>query len=410
MYRERLRLRSLSCCLFAAFACETSDSPTRSIDATRSDVRAAVSANATLAQGLVGALQETDGNLFYSPLSVESALGMLYAGAAGDTASQLKAALGAPDDAAEFHHGLGAVIDDLRSAVGNGYELAIANRVFTQTGATILPEFTTTLRDAYDASQQAVDFQHDVEAARMTIDAWVKSQTQGQIDELFKPGDLDPRSLLAIVNAVFFKAEWANAFDRARTQSSPFTLADGSTVMVPMMKLSEVTLRVGQFAGAMVVELPYRSADISFIGMLPMSPDGVPALEQAFAATEPSMVLAQLRSHESMVSLPRFTLHERLDLIPVLQKLGVLDLFDEQKANLTGIDGADDLFVHPLIHEARVSVDEVGTVAAAATGGGAVLTSGPVPVVFDHPFVFLIYDNLTGAVLFTGRVSDPTAD
>lgn len=348
--------------------------------------------------------------MFYSPLSVEVALGMFYAGAAGETASQLKAALGAPDDSAEFHRGLGAVLGDLRSASGQGYTLEMANRIFTQRGDALLPDYTATMANDYGAPPQALDIRGDLEAARLVIDEWVAHQTHGEIEQLFHANELDALTSIVVASAMYFKADWAHAFPSAATHADAFKRADGSSVEVPMMSMPATELPVARIEGATALALPYRDSMISFIALLPDAADGVPALEHALAGMNLRALRAQLQSEKVALNLPRFKLHERLDLIPIMQKLGVTDLFERSAADLSGIHGRSDLYVKPLVHEASVSVDEVGTVAAAASGGAGVLRSGPRPIICDHPFVFLIYDDLTGTVLFTGRVADPSRD
>jgi serpin B len=391
----------------AAMSCSSDEAETRTIDADRADVRLAVASNEQLSPKLIDAFHEREGNLFYSPLSIEAVAGMLYAGAKGETAEQLAALLDAPHDPAAFHTGLGDLMADLDGE--HGYTLSIANSIFPQRGEKLLESFADTMNDAYRAPTQTLDYQNDAERAREQINRWVEMQTQGKIDELFESGDIHSRTVLALVNAMYFKADWAHAFDKKLTRDAPFTRADLTTVSARMMTLGKAKLRTASFSTATLLELPYRDGELSFLAMLPEKPDEVPELEQLLAGAAVSDVLANLQMDEVTVQLPRFTLRTRFELTPVFQALGATDMFDASRADLSGINGSRDLFVDAFVHEAWVSVDETGTEAAAATGAAVAQKSARQPLAFDHPFVFMIYDNRTGTVLFTGRVMDPTA-
>jgi len=392
----------------AAMSCTSDQAEKRTIDANRADVRLAVASNEQLSPKLIDAFRAREGNLFYSPLSIEAVAGMLYAGAKGETAKQLAEVLGAPHDPAAFHTGLGDLIADLDS--DHGYTLSIANNIFPQRGDEPLESFTNTMEDAYRAPTQTLDYLNDAEGARKQINRSVEMQTRGMIDELFEAGDIDSGTVLALVNAMYFKADWARAFDKKLTRDASFTRLDLTKVSVRMMTLLETKLRTASISNATLLELPYRDGDLSFLAMLPDGPDALPELEQLLATTPVSDVIANLQMDEIAVQLPRFTLRERFDLTPVFEALGATDMFDVSRADLSGINGSRDLFVDAFVHEAWVSVDEIGTEAAAATGAALSRKSAPRQIVFDHAFVFMIYDKRTSTVLFTGRVADPTAE
>jgi len=392
----------------AAIGCSTDDAfdpgVPRAVDVTRAEIQAAVHSNGVLARKLAGVLRDRPGNLIYSPLSVEAVLGMLYAGAAGETAAQLREVLGTGDDTTAFHTGLGSLLEDLRG--DHGYTLDIANRLFVQEGATPLPSFAALMSDAYRAPAQSVDYA-DPNHARGIINRWVADETHGHIPELLRSGDVTNQSVLTVADAIYFKADWAEAFDQARTSNGPFHRADGSDVSAPMMQETFHGARTGELDGAMILELPYRSGELSCLVWLPPDRDGLPQLEQAMSNTTLAEALASMRSQSHLqVSLPRFTLRARLDLPSVLKQLNVDHLFDG-RADLSGIFGASDLSVSTMVQEAWVSVDEQGTEAAAATAA-VVGRFAPTRVIVDHPFLFMIYDQRTGSVLFTGRVVDPS--
>jgi serpin B len=392
-------------------SCGTEPEPEpRRIDATSQAVQSAVHGNSRVAGELHRALRERPGNLFYSPLGIESVLGMLYAGAAADTANQLGALLGAEGDPASLHAGLGSLLVDLSGDhPSRGYDLSLANRLFGAPDMQPSSSFVAIMRDDYRAPLERIDFQQP-EAARETINRWVADQTHARIPDLLEPGQITPRSLLALVNAVYFKARWAVEFDPSDTASAPFHRAGGTSVPVQMMRRSKTKLRVSQLGEASLVEIPYRGGDVSFLGLLPAEAQDLAEVEANLdlAALAPAELQRTETELEASLLLPRFELKCRFDLIPVLRALGVVDLFDEGLADLSPIDPRPGLFVWPFVHEAWLKVDEEGAEAAAATAAVALTRSVTPTFVFDRPFLFFIRDNLTGAILFTGRVSDPS--
>jgi serpin B len=408
------------CCLLllAAFGCASDPVPAvkRNVDASSQSIRAAVHSNASVAAKLASALRDQPGNLFYSPLSIEAVSGMLFAGAAGNTAAQLGALLDAQDDPAALHKGLGALLEDLSQQHAQ-YTLSVANRLWAAPGLMSSQAFVDTTRDDYDAPTELANFGEAPDAARAKINAWVSEQTAEKIPELLKEGQVTRDTVMAVVNAIYFKADWAKAFDVALTRSEPFHRADASDVSVEMMSTPKSKLRTKLDGTARWIELPYRTGDVSFLAYTkerPFGTQGPPASVQALQADLDSVdldeVVASLTEAELVVQMPRFSLRSRIDLVAVFQQLGVTDLFDPERADLTNISAAGGVWVSPFVHEAAVWVDELGTVAAAATAAVATRTSAPLPIRFDHPFLFVIRDNLTGAILFSGRVADPTAD
>ncbi|HKP55285.1 MAG TPA: serpin family protein [Polyangiales bacterium] len=391
----------------------------RSVDPKSPAIHAAVQSNEAVALKLHSVLRQQPGNLFYSPISIEAVLGMLYAGADGETATQIGAVLDVGDDPRALHEGLGALLGDLAGDYsGRGYTLSVANRLWARPGLDSSPDFLDTTRELYAAPMQAADF-GDSERVRAEINRWVDDQTHGKIPELLMKGQITRDTVMTVVNAIYFKAEWAKAFDPDLTRSDTFVRADKTKVTVDMMSTNKVALRAASTENARWIELPYRGGDVSFLACLPTSfnwgapPEDAPsldAIEAALTRDALSDVVSQLgESREQIVQMPRFSLRSRLDLIPTFRALGVVDLFDDSRANLSKISASQQLYVNPFAHEATVQVDEEGTVAAAATAAGVQRTSAALPIRFDHPFLFFIRDNLTGAILFTGRVEDPSA-
>jgi serine protease inhibitor len=348
------------------------------------------------------------GNHFFSPFSIATALAMLDAGAAGTTDAELRAALhlSLPGDRA--HAAYGAILDSLDAGRAyNGYRLATANRLFGQEGAAFLPDFLERTRSDYGAELQPVDFAGANDAARETMNGWVADHTDGKITELFPSDAVDATTRLALANAIVFAGTWATEFVPSATRELPFTLATGEVIATPMMRKKE-DIPTTWIDGATIGVLPYRTGDLSMMIVLPDDPSGLPAIEAQLDATTIARWAhdAARDGERHDVSLPKFTIEESLPLDEILRGVGVEAAFTPG-ADFSGIDGSRDLFVTKTMHRAIVTVDEAGTTAVAATGGSVGAIDEPLPLIADHPFVFVIFDHVTGSILFMGRLADP---
>lgn len=392
------------------------DVPRADAASTASDARDEVVAGDTaLALRLYAAAAAgTDGALFISPYSISTALSMTYAGARADTAAQLAGLLGVTGDAGTWHAGRNALdlalVPDPAVAAEPGLiplQLESTNALFGQDGFPIEDGFLTTLASDYGAGMQVVDFATATEPTRQAINAWVAARTRDRIKELLGVTDVSAATRLVLVNAIFFKAGWMRPFDPEQTKDAPFHLPDGSTVAVPMMH-GVIQADYAHGEGWQAVRLPYLGAS-----MLVIVPDTgtLGAFEAGFTPARLAAIRASLRPAMVTLSLPRWTSSSRLDLKPVLQGLGVSDLFDA-RADLSGISTLP-LVVSAVIHEANVTVDEHGTEAAAATAVGFDTTGGgpdiEATVTVDRPFIYLIQDDRTGETLFLGRLMDPAS-
>jgi serine protease inhibitor len=378
-------------------------------EAIRAEARAVAQANNQFACDLYGEL--ADGNAFFSPFSISTALSMIDAGAAGDTDTELRAALhvAVPGDGA--HAAYGALLDSLDVGRGfGGYTLATADRLFGQEGFPFLESYLATTRDHYDAELMAVDFDGDVEGARSTVNAWVAEQTEDKIPELFEPGQIDASAVLVLANAILFKGTWEHQFEQGGTTEAPFRLADGSTVTVQMMSKDDVIAQTVIPGGRLGV-LPFKGQDLAMVVLLPDDPDGLPALEAQLTgpALDEWIAASELGDKKAPIWLPKFEMEASLPLVEMLKTLGITSAFDPDLADLSAMDGARDLYLQTIVHKAVIKVDEQGAEAAAATGGVVTDVSAPEPFEADRPFAFLIYDQVTGSILFMGRVADPTA-
>ncbi len=346
-------------------------------------------------------------NVILSPYSVSAVMGMLDVGAAGETATQIQSALDLPAGGAATAPAYAALAcENETQGSANGNQLSVANALWGQQGAPFQASFLATLANGYSAPLQQVDFAGDPAGATGTVNAWVSGQTQGEIPALFAPGDLTTETVLVLVNAVYFKGIWATGFNPNATLESPFTLGDGTVVQALTMD-GVVPLSQGSGPGFSVVEVPYQGGQLALDFLLPDA--DLPTLEASLTPASLLGALGGLQAGVVELLLPRFSFSNRVVLNPVLEGMGMKDVFSQTAADLSGIDGQHDLYLSLVVQQAMIEVDETGTTAAAATGGGVSATSVEVPptLAIDHPFLFVLRDVTTGSVLFMGRVEDP---
>jgi serine protease inhibitor len=377
-----------------------------------------LAATGTTAFGLslYRALAAEPGNLVLSPASIELALAMARAGAQGETAGEMDAVMHDVGSAADADS-LNALDTALASRSGTFKDaegstlpvtLRIANAPFAQAGMAIESAYLDALASRFGAGLRLVDYQRAPDVARGLINGWVRDATNGKIAQLLAPGTLDAMTRLVLVNAIYLKAPWATPFDPERTVPGPFVRADGSTLQVPMMSAT-VGYRYASGPGWRAVELPYLGDRLALDVILP---DDLARFEQALDAQVFAGITGSLASQEVELSLPRFGATTHADLATVLAALGMPLAFDPDHADFSGITTAERLFIAHVVHEATITVDEKGTEASAATAVAIAATAMPAqPIVMhvDHPFLFALRDLPTGAVLFLGRISDPSA-
>jgi serpin B len=354
------------------------------------------------------------GNIFFSPYSISTCLGMAYDGAAGETAQQMAQALDFSTNQADVGAEFGALQDELNSQQGQGgISLNIANGLWAQQNFPFLPAFIGNAVTNFDANVQQVNFGAASPSVTDEINGWVGDQTHGMITNLFAPGALNGTTVMALVNAIYFKGAWGMPFDTNATYPDFFYVSPSQTVTVPMM--TELNTGAGLYQDSLLqaAELPYGNSNLVMIILLPRATNGLAGMEAALTPQELGLVFNNLRPcfWGLDVFLPKFSLTMAANLIPPLENLGMLDAFVPGVADFSNMDGGRDLSIQVIVHKAVVEVDEAGTVAAGSTGIGIIsaVLPPPPPVFFaNHPFVFLICDMQSGSILFMGRVADPT--
>ena len=352
---------------------------------------------------------EKEGNLFFSPYSISTALAMTYAGARGETETQMGRVLHFSLDQKRLHPAFGAIIGDMNARGERGYQLIVANALWGQRGHRFLDGFLGLIRVNYGGGFREVDFVSNTEAARKTINRWVERQTRDKIKELIKRGVLDSMTRLVLTNAIYFKGKWAFEFKKDFTKDAPFTLNDGTKVDVPTMHQTR-RFNYMEGDGFQALEMSYVGRELSMIIFLPRRPDGLRRFEKLFTTDGLARWLPRLRKQKVRVAVPKFKMTSEFRLAKVLSSMGMRDAFSNV-ADFSGMTGEKELYISAVVHKAFVEVNEEGTEAAAATGVVMRLKAVAVePIrVFraDHPFIFLIRDNRTKSILFMGRVMNP---
>lgn len=353
-------------------------------------------------------------NVFYSPFGIHQALSMLYLGAAGESRAQLGQLLGATgDDAgdAAARQALATALRPTEGASRQAFTLHNSNGVFVLEDYPIERTYRRTVQAACpDAVVRGLDFKADLPGARTAINRWAEQQTAGAIPVLVGSNDLAVDTRLVLASTVYFQARWLMEFEPAETEDGPFTLADGTEVTVPRMRKRDY-LRYAETPEYQAVLLPYVGQQVSALVVLPRA-GAVEAVESTVGAKLLEETVARAELTQVDLRLPRFEVRPTLQLAADLRALGLTDVFDPAYSDLSAICTSRRLFVTDALHQAYIKVDEEGTEAAAATALGmadAASPPGPQTVVMtvDRPFLFLVRDDATGALLFMGRIADP---
>ncbi|KAL2777949.1 serpin B12 isoform 1 [Daubentonia madagascariensis] len=399
-------------------------------------------------------------NIFFCPLSLSAALGMVRLGARNDSAHQIDEVLHfneisqneskEPDPHLESNkqevladsslEGQEKTTDSLNQQaelpndenallscyfgkllckldrIKTDYTLSIANRLYGEQEFPICPEYTDGVIQFYHTTIESVDFRKHTEKSRQEINYWVESQSQGKIKELFSKDTINDATVLVLVNAVYFKAKWEKHFDCENTVDALFSLNENEKKNVKMMTQKGL-YRIGfiEELKAQILEMRYTKGELSMFVLLPScSEDNLKGLEELERKITSEKIVAWSSSEnmsEKMVavSFPQFTLEDSYDLNSILQDMGITDVFDETRADLTGISPTPNFYLSKIVHKTFVEVDENGTEAVAASGAVGMAKSMPSWVEFNanHPFLFFIRHSKTQTILFYGRVCSP---
>ncbi|XP_006115621.2 leukocyte elastase inhibitor-like [Pelodiscus sinensis] len=361
-------------------------------------------------------------NIIYSPLSISGAMSMVLLGARGNSASQMQKVLHFtenenpgtdPGNQCDTPGGIHSQFHDIFSEINKptlSYELAVANRLYGEKTFQFLQQYLSCIQELYQAELKPVDFQHAAEEIRKQINEWVETFTKGKIKDLFGRGSLSGDTKLVLVNAVYFKGQWAEEFKKENTKETPFHINETTSKPVQMMNgRGKYNIATIEEYDCQVLELPYKDSELSMYILLPKDHMGLTELEMKLTYEKLTSWISpgHMEKAEVMVSLPKFKIERDALLNKYLEALGMTDVFRPNEADLSGMAKQGDLSVSQVVHKAYIDVNEQGTEAAAATGISVGVTSISTLVTFvaDHPFLFFIRHQKTKCILFYGRVS-----
>jgi serpin B len=372
------------------------------------DMQAVVRGNTVFAGNLFGQLRAKPGNVFCSPYSISTALGMTAAGARGPTADEMNKVLHLPAGNAA-HVGFAELQQQLQAKKDAGYELAIANTLWGQQGFPFDPKFIDLIGKFYGGGLKTVDFAQPPTAAG-TINHWVEEQTKNRIKNLIDPSMVDARTRLVLTNAIYFKGQWKDKFRKESTTEQPFFTSADASIPVPMMHQGG-KYRYYQDENLKLVEMPYAGDRLAMTLILPLEQHALARQVEARLTEENlNRWINAADMKKGDIAVPRFEFETKYELTPTLEALGMRLAFTDA-ADFSGITTAEPLKISFVVHKAFIKVDEEGSEAAAATGVGMKLAAAPIEDRFtfraDQPFVFMIRDTKTGSVLFLGRFANP---
>ena len=383
-------------------------------DVPAEDLEAAVAGNSAFAMSLYKQLQSEPGNLFYSPHSISVALSMTWAGARAQTEQDMAATLGFTLPQTQHHPAFNALDLALASrgqnaegANGQPFKLSVANALWAQTSYPFEAAFLDTLGLSYGAGVHVVDFEGQPADAIDLINDWVDTETNGKITKLVDSQSVNNDTRFVLTNAIYFNAAWAKKFDPDSTADGSFYLADGSKITVPMMHGSR-DAAYAEGDGFQAVVLPYSGGEVSMVVVLPEE-GKLADLESSLGAKTIDDIVESTDTYSVDLTMPKFEIDGDFSLREVLSGMGMEVAFTAG-ADFTGISKEGGLVLQDVVHKSFITLNESGTEAAAATAVSGGTTSAPPPaeMTIDRPFLFVIRDNPTGALLFVGRVADPS--
>jgi serpin B len=375
-----------------------------------------------------------DENLCVSPYSIQSALAMTFAGADGETRAEMARVLHFPNDGDAIHASFSslqgsleemakktaALVEQSRKMGGPSepITLAIANRLFAQTGYDFRDSFRALVKKYYGAPFEPLDFRKDASGTTEHINTWIAEQTRDRIRDLIPAGALNETTRLVLANAVYLKAPWAHEFSEGGTMPQPFHVRGGTPVDVPTMQKEDRQFGYAKREGFTAVSLPYIGNELQFLVLVPDEVNGLRALESKLS-TQMLSQCAKLEPHDVDLTLPKFKFEPpTIALSDKLQALGMHSAFDQPSGSanfdrMAPRNPKDYLYISQVFHKTFIAVDEKGTEAAAATavammaGSAMIERPEPIEVKVDRPFIYAIQHVPSGTCLFLGRVTDP---
>ncbi len=377
--------------------------------ATAKRVKELVNGNNQLALELYSEINEEGENLFFSPWSISSALGMTFEGARGTTAEEMQSVLHYPKDDLTRRAAFAKLFNTINKP-DKEYELKTANALWAQEDYKFLDEYLNINKQYYLAEVRNMDFKTKTEESRKTINQWIEEQTNNKIKDLIPAENLNPLTRLVLTNAIYFKGKWLKQFDKAETKQADFKVSPEKTIKVPMMYLKEDEdgFNYAETDELQMLEMPYKGENLSMLVLLPKN--SVEEIEGMLSAEKLKEWKSLMNDYDVEVYFPKFKFETKYFMKETFENMGMPNAFSYD-ADFSGMTGTKNLYVSNVIHQAFVEVNEEGTEAAAATAvvmyHRAMSIEPPKEFRADRPFIFLIQEKETGSILFMGKVANP---
>jgi serine protease inhibitor len=388
---------------------------------TQQGIQQVVAANNRFAFELYSNLSKSEnGNIFFSPYSIFAALGMTYEGARGQTAEEMKAVFHFPEPSA-LRPNFAAIYNKINGA-SSEYEMRTGNALWVQYDYPILADYKSNVERYYGGKAAALDFIKETEKSRQTINSFIEEQTNGKIKDLIPPGALNALTRLVLTNAIYFKGTWKWEFNKSETSEGDFKTPQGA-VKVQMMHMEpeEAKFNYADLEKLQILELPYKGDEVSMLILLPKQGERYDyrtgkMIEYNYSLEDIELTPEKLNEYKSQMQetkldsivMPKFEVENKYFMKNTLKDMGMPTAFTGA-ADFSGMNGAGGLEISEVIHQSYVKVDEEGTEAAAATAVIMKITAvrQTTDFIADHPFIFIIQEKETGAILFMGRIVDP---
>ncbi len=347
--------------------------------------------------------EDNEKNIFISPLSISMALGMTYNGADGATKEAMRQTLGFVLTSDEDINHSFKNLDVLLKGIDKKVVFTSANSLWHSNRYKLQEPFVKTNQDYFNATVQGLDFSSP--AAKDRMNDWVKSKTNGKIEKIVE--DVTPRHVLFLINAIYFKGTWTYPFDKKLTKPEPFRLENGSTVTHDFMTLQNGKYLYYQDATKQIIDLPYGNQQYSMTIVVPKEQHTVRDVVEELNGANLASWLSEADTSKLELHMPKFKLEYDKKLNDLLEQLGMGVAFSENADLSRMVEGQANLAISEVKHKTFVEVNEEGTEAAAATSVGIIRTSLPPTIRIDRPFIFLIREKSSNAILFIGQLMQP---
>ena len=351
-------------------------------------------------------------NAFFSPYSISLVFGMLYSGAADETAQQIKNTFHFPADQHALPIYFGRLNNQLMKTAkdkttGKNIELNIANGIWVEKSYHFLPSYIEILKNSYQSKINKADFLNNLNQEIVQINSWVEQKTNDRIKDLIPDGALNPLTKMVLVNAIYFKGDWQKPFKGHSTTKGDFYTFNNQILQTQMMH-QRGRFSVAEDENTQLIELLYQGGNYSMLVLLPKNNSDIKQFETNLTSEKLNQLTNKLAMNQVSLSLPKFKFVTEYRLNSYLSALGVTNAFSS-KADFSNIDGTQSLQISEVIHKAFIEVNEKGAEAAAATAVVIRATSIPNYVEFNanRPFVFMIKEKTTDSILFIGRFAAP---